>query len=149
MTTDKRVSYIEYNYYDGGHQPVALRQFRNILCMLHNLHAQGYVHGDVRPSNLVFDQQGRDGYLIDYDLVGKDQQDAYPVGYHYSESIRHKDAMEDKIMCQSHDRHSLAIIMENHYPDAKMVICKIQSSEPLMNAADLLLGEGPEAPSDQ
>ena len=30
MTTDRKVSYIEYKYYDGGHQPVALQQFRNI-----------------------------------------------------------------------------------------------------------------------
>ena len=144
MTTDRRLSYIEYDFYDGGHQPVALRQFRNILCMLHKLHINGYVHGDVRPANLVFDRHGHDGYLIDYDLVGKDQQDCYPLGYFYSEEIRHRAARATEKMHQSHDRHSLALIMETSYPNAKAVISKIRSSEPLTNAA-ALLGEGTEA----
>ena len=147
MTTDRKVSYIEYKYYNGGHQPVALRQFRNILCMLHKLHVQGYVHGDIRPSNLVFDQHGRDGYLIDYDLVGRDQQDFYPVGYYYSEAIRHEDARAGRQMQQSHDRHSLALILEEHYPTANAVISKLRSSAPLTKAADLL-GDCTEAPSN-
>ena len=147
MTTDGKVSYIEYKYYDGGHQPVALRQFHNILCMLHQLHVKGYVHGDIRPSNLVFDQHGRDGYLIDYDLVGKNKQDFYPVGYYYSKAIRHKDARAGRPMQQSHDRHSLALILEEHYPAANTVITELRSSEPLTKAADLL-AVGTEAPSN-
>jgi len=50
-------------------------------------------------------------------------------------------------MHQSHDRYSLAIVMEEHYPNAKAVISKIWSSEPLTNAT-ALIGEGVEAPSD-
>lgn len=124
LTTDKRVSYIEYKYMDGSHQPVALQQFRNILLMLHSLHVKGYVHGDVRPPNIVFDQQGRDGYLIDYDLVGRDKQDLYPVGYLHSRAIRHEDARTGGRMVQSHDRHSLAIIMEEHYRLLKRLSAK-------------------------
>ncbi len=140
LTMDNRLSYIEYKYYDGGHEPVSLSQFRNILCMLHKLHKKEYVHGDIRQNNLVFDKDGRDGYLIDYDLArfcGKGKRPLYPKGYNYCDSIRHPDAMAFRPMQPSHDRHSLAIIVEKYYPDSKAVISKIRSSEPLKDIADL------------
>ena len=58
MTMDRKVSYLEYAYYDGVHQPVALQQFHNIVWMLHKVHSCGFVHGDIRLSNLVFNRHG-------------------------------------------------------------------------------------------
>ena len=52
MITDKRFSYIGYEYINGSDKPVALQHFRNILLMLHMLHVREYIHADVRQSNI-------------------------------------------------------------------------------------------------
>ena len=77
ISLDKRFFTIMYDYIEGDHKPTTLGQFRCILKMMDNIHKEGYVHGDIRLCNLVFDKQ--DGYLIDYDLVGKDGLSQYPL----------------------------------------------------------------------
>ena len=57
----------------------------------------------------------------DYDLARKSGQ-LYPNGYYFNEQIRHEDAYARSPMCVSHDRHSLAMIVERHYPDAINVV---------------------------
>jgi serine/threonine protein kinase len=56
---------------------------------LEKLHKSGYVHGDIRASNIIFieeDVQKKikpNGFLIDFDLSGKEGEEAtrYPEGY--------------------------------------------------------------------
>ncbi len=138
ITSDNRFLYIQYDYYDCSDEPANLAQFYNILYMLHKLHHNGYVHGDIRSSNLLFHQNGCDGYLIDYDLARLEQNGKYPPGYYHHPSIRHEDAITGLPMCKSHDRYSLAIIVNQYYPAATEVISMIRSSESLMKAAALL-----------
>ena len=100
--------------------------------MLDKLHSNGYVHGDVRQSNLVFDDEGKEGYLIDYDLCGRADQDTYPVGYYVSD-FRHDGARECEIMTKYHDGHSLAqIIISSLLKDdsaACLIAAKLQEAD--------------------
>lgn len=98
-------------YSKGNHSPTNLCQFRGIIAMLNNLHSKGYVHGDIRLSNLVFDNTGNSGYLIDYDLSREmSPNSVYPPGY-LEDKIRHDHAKTGNLMCHSHDRHSFSIII--------------------------------------
>ena len=84
--------------------------------MLHNLH-KGYVHGDIRLANLIFDNDSIDGYLIDYDLSGRNGISTYPPGYYFNLLVRHPDARAGNLMYQSHDQHSLTIISDEYFKD--------------------------------
>ena len=107
--------------------------------MLDKLHKEGYVHGDIRLANLIFGDDSRDGYLIDYDLSGRHGISTYPAGYYFHLSVRHPDARAGNLMLQSHDRHSLAIIIEEYFKnDASEILHKLHSEEPLSNIAELM-----------
>ena len=57
---------------------LALRWFADLCAALASLHAQGWVHGDVSPGNILVDD-GR-VCLIDYDLTGQDGSPATSPG---------------------------------------------------------------------
>lgn len=52
---------------DEGVEALALRWFASLCDSLHVLHAQGWLHGDVSPSNILVDENRV--VLIDYDLA--------------------------------------------------------------------------------
>ena len=81
--------------------------------MLHKVHEQGFVHGDVRLSNIIF--SGDTSYLIDYDLARKEDkvEGLYPAGYNRIPQ-RHPDAKAHLPMRKVHDRFSLAKIMKKY-----------------------------------
>ncbi len=135
FTQDKKISYISYDYYPGGHEPQRLNQFCNIVCILDKLHSAGYVHGDIRLPNLVFGSDGG-GYLIDFDLA-RLEGDVYPRLYYHNLSVRHDDAYSGMSMRKSHDRYSLAMIVQQCFPHAD-VIEKIRSSDSLSDVAAML-----------
>ena len=51
----------------------------SILYTLQNIHDQKYVHGDIRRSNLVFNKNGVDTWIIDFDMAAKNGR--YCKGY--------------------------------------------------------------------
>ncbi|MCJ2031317.1 NERD domain-containing protein [Methylobacterium sp. J-043] len=53
---------------DEGVEALALRWFASLCNALNVLHAQGWLHGDVSPSNILVDENRV--VLIDYDLAG-------------------------------------------------------------------------------
>ena len=137
ISIDEQVYAFTYPYYKGSHSPTNIHQFYGILCMLEKLHSNGYVHGDVRPSNLVFDDEGQEGYLIDYDLCGRADQDTYPFGY-CSYDIRHPDAKEGVLMSKSHDRHSLAKIISSHWKDGVALLIEQQLRQTAVSLQNIL-----------
>jgi serine/threonine protein kinase len=74
--------------------------FIPIINHLLHLHEQGFVHGDIRAFNMVFN--GNDGKLIDFDLSGKVGERQYPLGY--------KSELPDAFRCG----HSLNLIEKHH-----------------------------------
>ena len=100
---------LKYSYIEGGHEPNRLRQFSGVVRDLSKLHAAGFVHGDVRLMNIVF--QKNTSYLIDYDLASKEGS-SYPCGYNHHFKERHLQALGRWPMCKQHDRHSLLFLMK-------------------------------------
>ncbi|ANL49726.1 serine/threonine protein kinase/NERD domain-containing protein (plasmid) [Rhizobium phaseoli] len=63
---------------DESVEALVLRWFRELCSALAALHVQGWVHGDVSPSNILVDD-GR-VFLIDYDLAGREDEPAASPG---------------------------------------------------------------------
>lgn len=125
LTADERISLISYKYIEGDHVPHSVDQFINIMSTLHQLHTLGYVHGDVRPANLVFTES--EGYLIDYDLARKEGT-PYPESYQRIESYRRIDAVATRKMKKIHDRFSLAKVISNFFPEST-ALCALLNNE--------------------
>ena len=87
-------------YHEGVHYAELPSHFKPIINNLEQLHAQGYVHGDIRAYNIVLqytpsrseakevgggqsNNSGNDcaGWLIDFDYGGKNCEVEYPKGY--------------------------------------------------------------------
>jgi hypothetical protein len=89
--------YIDYLFYDlrvGNHQAKSVKQFSKIGRDVGRLHANGYVHGDIRLANIVFGDGVDEAWLIDFDYAGKLSDNAvYPYGWQRN-TERHPDARE-------------------------------------------------------
>jgi len=111
LTSDNHCVMLKYQYIDGSHSPSKFSQFAGVTKMLHKVHEEGFVHGDVRLSNIIF--SGDTSYLIDYDLAGKEDNRLYPAAYNRIPE-RHQHAKARLLMRKVHDRFSLAQIMTNY-----------------------------------
>ena len=146
LTSDDRCVMLKYQCIDGSHSPSKFSQFAGVTKMLHKVHEQGFVHGDVRLSNIF---SGDTSYLIDYDLATKEDKvkGLYLAGYNRILEW-HQDAKAHLPMQKVHDRFSLAQIMTNyvtHYVDrnnythANAIIEKMKDCQnPLDSIADEL-----------
>jgi hypothetical protein len=69
-------------YRPGQHFTTSLRAFVPIIDQLQSLHANGYVHGDIRAFNTVFGKESNEqGCLIDFDFGGRKGERCFPKGY--------------------------------------------------------------------
>jgi hypothetical protein len=69
-------------YRPGFHVATKPTSFLPIIDDLVKLHDMGFVHGDIRGFNTVFDENGW-GCLIDFDLGGEHGNAQYPRGYQH------------------------------------------------------------------
>jgi serine/threonine protein kinase len=75
-----RILILEIPFYEGRHFAKTASELLSVVDRLIELHSEGYVHGDIRPFNIVFN--GMESRLIDLDLGGKlSERPIYPVGY--------------------------------------------------------------------
>ena len=58
---------------------------------LAKLHAEDYVHGDIRKENLLFRRNGINAWIIDFDLAGKEGT-LYPSTYNHRGIDEHHSA---------------------------------------------------------
>ncbi|CAB9515909.1 unknown protein [Seminavis robusta] len=67
----------------GGHQAKQPAAFVPIIQQLQELHKKGFVHGDIRACNIVFGEDPKEGWLIDFDFDfgGEAGVVKYPNGY--------------------------------------------------------------------
>jgi len=109
------ISMVKYKYLKGNDKPKSVQHFVDVLFALQKIHDAGFVHGDIRLCNLVFDDNGVHSYIIDFDMASKESDDnVYCEGYSDKEIIkkRHPEAFEKKKMERKHDRHSIAYLMD-------------------------------------
>jgi hypothetical protein len=68
---------IQTYFHKGRHYALSPMDFGPVVQFLQTMHENGYVHGDVRCANIVFNK-----CLIDFDLGGRlDDAPTYPDGY--------------------------------------------------------------------
>ena len=114
LTDDEVYQRIDYTYIEGDNIPRHLRQFIMIIKTLGEIHKLGYVHGDIRRSNLIFCDDSETAHIIDYDLTAKEGT-LYPVGYNTTaECVRHPNAKPSWKMDKIHDRYSLSMIITEY-----------------------------------
>ena len=65
-------------FVDGKHTCSSVEDALHMVRFLSDLHASGYIHGDIRALNCIF--AGKHSAMIDFDLGGT-EQDCYPPGY--------------------------------------------------------------------
>lgn len=77
---DRTLRIIAIPYKKGGHVATKPTHFIPVIDQLKELHAAGFVHGDIRAFNTVVSDQADQGGLIDFDFSGIPGH-AYPQGY--------------------------------------------------------------------
>lgn len=102
---------IRYPFIAGTHLPSSLKQLEGVLQHLERIHDRGYVHMDIRASNLVFSSSG--GAVIDFDFCSPIQSARYPSNY----SVDIRDGKRhDEVACEEegkviHDLFALAQVL--------------------------------------
>ncbi len=99
-----RILRLQYPYIYGNHKPKDLLSISDAIRQLNNIHGTGYVHGDIRMSNIVYG----DGTatIIDFDFADL-ECNVYPEFYSPLVPERAHGAVEGNSMEQIHDRVSL------------------------------------------
>ena len=81
QTRTRSLQVIVTPYRPGRHYATKPTTFLPVICQLEELHGKGYVHGDIRGFNTVFDEENDQLFLIDFDVGGKSGTREYPKGY--------------------------------------------------------------------
>ncbi len=92
VSKDKRFQCLRYSFRKGQHKPSHKRQFVPLINILVLIHRQGYVHSDIRVTNLIFSSNAKDAWALDFDLAGT-VSTCYPSNFnHFDISERHQSA---------------------------------------------------------
>lgn len=74
-----KIEVIAVTYVTGDHYCSSVRQALSAAKFLHRMHEAGFVHGDLRGLNLVFNESSSEA--IDFDFGGADGKTVFPMGY--------------------------------------------------------------------
>jgi hypothetical protein len=108
----ENVAVLQYTYMAGGHIAMSSIQFVAIAMQLLQMRKLGFVHGDVRESNIIFDDQGNRANLIDYDMCRcEGSKYISTFNCNIDDGARHPDAIAGGRMEYVHDTFALASIM--------------------------------------
>jgi len=82
--------------------PMILDELRGVLCQLHQA---GFVHGDIRDTNIMVPKTGEPSFLlVDFDWAGKAGEARYPVNVYKGRELWRPDGVDDKkLMTADHD----------------------------------------------
>ena len=114
LSQDQRFKCLKYKYLRGGHTAKNDIQFCDVLKQLQQIHDMGYCHSDIRSVNLVFGEDGRNAWIIDFDLADLEGK-RYPETFNHADiSERHKSAVPCGKRSKSHDCWALSVIMKKN-----------------------------------
>lgn len=103
---NERIAYLKYKYIHGSHKPRNLASILDVIRSLKKIHETGYVHGDIRVSNIVYGSHTDSGTIIDCDFASTEGAE-YPQCFSSDVAERAAGAKKLNPMKQSHDRESL------------------------------------------
>jgi len=136
-TVGRQLLVIAVPYKAGSHIVNKLTDFIQIIQQLQDLHAKGYVHGDIRGFNVLFSENGGGG-LIDFDFSGTPEKDSYPPGYRQAlnDGLRKGDGKpesEDKKLAFWHDWYALGKLIFTYHdievPSKALVVDRLTRQE--------------------
>ncbi|KAF8422596.1 hypothetical protein L210DRAFT_3571233 [Boletus edulis BED1] len=103
---DLEEDYIRFCDYTDiyGHPPTA-ELIDNITNALRQLHERGYVHGDVRETNILVSRVDKTKFvLVDFDWAGKIKEVRYPMNVNRTENLWRPDgAVDGALIMPEHD----------------------------------------------
>ena len=94
---------------DASSRDYLLDQIRKFL---EELHQAGFVHGDIRNTNIMVKKSGLDGsfYLVDFDWSGRIDEVRYPIGINVTSVNRPDGVVGGELITAQHDIDSLEYI---------------------------------------
>ena len=109
------VQVLSYNFLEGTPADPSREGWIMILKQVHRMHAIGFVHGDLLPRNVLFQESTR-GYVIDFDS-SRMEGEKYVSGFDHDsfQTFRHEDARARKIMKKEHDLHYLRQLTKHFF----------------------------------
>lgn len=107
MPRDRKLLVIATPYRQGSHTATKPKGFVPILSELRKLHDKGFVHGDIRAFNTVFNEEDGQGCLIDFDYGGTKNEGRYPKGYRMELEDGHRLGSEGNNIEPWHDWYAL------------------------------------------
>ena len=120
LSKDERFQYLRYRYREGEHKVNNVAQVILLLQQLNKVHDEGFVHSDIRHTNIVSSYDGKHAWLIDFDLAAKEGT-PYPATYNSFLEERHPFASPRKPRKKEHDCHSLSVILKRNGVRSKIV----------------------------
>jgi hypothetical protein len=80
---------------------------------IEEMHRAGFVHGDLRKPNILYQETGEsiNVVLVDFDWAGEAGKVSYPSFLNIQSVRRHPDARSDKVITPEHDIFSLSTLM--------------------------------------
>ena len=112
-TAGRSLQVIVTPYRPGTHVAKKPTSFLKIIDDLKSLHDKGFVHGDIRGFNTVFDENS--GCLIDFDFGGKEGKAEYPKGYRHALLDGKRRIDESRIIQKWHDWYALGRLIFEVY----------------------------------
>ena len=139
LSSDQRFTCLERDYIEGaaldGSASAAvlhISHFSGALSALQRVHGAGYIHGDVRFANIIYD--GKATHLIDYELAReRTASPRYPLTYSRDFPERHSAAWPNNLMEVSHDVFSMRFIMGTNFPQRRSDLERCETVSKLMD----------------
>jgi len=79
-----------------------------------DLHQAGFVHGDIRPTNVMVKKSGPPGVmLLDFDWAGVIGEARYPMNVNAQDIKRPGDAIDNGLIKAEHDREMISFLPRN------------------------------------
>ncbi len=100
---------IDEDYAELNTQPPTPLIVDGIEAKIIELHQQGFVHGDIRDTNVLVRKDGMKGFmLVDFDWAGKIGDVRYPMNVNWGDDLwRPEGARDGKLILPDHDLEML------------------------------------------
>lgn len=103
---------VEYQLLDES--PMKEQFFSEVKDKLALLHQAGYVHGDIRPSNIMVRKDGKPGIIfLDFDWAGKIGKVRYPMNINNVDIRRPLSAVDAELILADHDIQMADLLLYN------------------------------------